>query len=140
MDKLLLRIQDTVMKYADIISRISNIDVEVVDSRLFRVAGTGMFRSAINQDMSQEGYVYRQVLETGTTMIITEPGQAEICRECPHRRDCRETIEISMPIRMENEIIGVIGLVGTTPEQKTQMLENEELYMDFFSAVFTITP
>lgn len=135
MDKLLLRIQDTVMKYADIISRISNIDVEVVDSRLFRVAGTGMFRSAINQDMSQEGYVYRQVLETGTTMIITEPGQAEICRECPHRRDCRETIEISMPIRMENEIIGVIGLVGTTPEQKTQMLENEELYMDFLGQI-----
>ena len=48
MDKLLMKIQDTVMKYADIVSQIADIDVEVVDNELFRVAGTGMFRSKVN--------------------------------------------------------------------------------------------
>ena len=52
MSNLLVKIQDTVMKYADIVSQIADVDVEVVDDRLFRVAGTGMFRVKINQDMS----------------------------------------------------------------------------------------
>jgi sigma-54 dependent transcriptional regulator, acetoin dehydrogenase operon transcriptional activator AcoR len=41
MNSILLEIQETVIKYADIISKIANIDVEVVDEHLFRVAGTG---------------------------------------------------------------------------------------------------
>lgn len=79
MSNLLVKIQDTVMKYADIVSQIADVDVEVVDDRLFRVAGTGMFREKINQDMSEEGYVYRHVLGTGETQIIYEPGKETIC-------------------------------------------------------------
>lgn len=135
MDNLLLKIQDTVMKYADIVSQIADIDVEVVDNRLFRVAGTGMFREKINQDMSQEGYVYRHVLGTGETQIIYEPGKEEICQACPHRNGCREEIEISMPVRMSGEVIGIIGLVGTSREQKNRILESEKLYMEFLGQI-----
>ena len=65
MESILVKIQDTVAKYADVLSKISRVDVEVVDNRLYRVAGTGMFSELVNQDMSAEGYVYRQVLKTG---------------------------------------------------------------------------
>lgn len=135
MGNLLVRIQDTVMKYADIVSQIANVDVEVVDDQLFRVAGTGMFREKINQDMSEEGYVYRHVLHTGKTQIIYEPGREEICQSCPHRHDCREEIEISMPVRMSDEVIGIIGLVGTSREQKNRILESEKLYMEFLEQI-----
>lgn len=135
MNNLLVKIQDTVMKYADIVSQIANVDVEVVDNRLFRVAGTGMFRDKINMDMSGEGYVYRRALQTGKTQIIHEPGREEICQSCPNRYDCRESIEVSMPVRMRDEVIGVIGLVGTTLEQKQQILQNEKLYLDFLGQI-----
>lgn len=135
MSELLMKIQDTVMKYADIVSQIADVDVEVVDAQLYRVAGTGMFRSKINMDMSEEGYVYRHVLGTGKTMIIHNPGQEEICQSCPNRRDCREEIEISMPVRMDGEVIGIIGLVGSTREQKLNILQKEPLYMEFLEQI-----
>ena len=52
---------------------------EVVDHNLFRVAGTGMFSGKVNEDMSEEGYVYRQVLRTGRRQVIYEPGKEMIC-------------------------------------------------------------
>ena len=51
-------IQDTVQKYAEVIAQVSGVDVEVVDDKLFRVAGTGLYAGNVNQDMSSEGYVY----------------------------------------------------------------------------------
>lgn len=135
MKNVLMKIQETVVKYADIISQISGVDVEVVDQRLFRVAGTGMFGDKINEDMSAEGYVYNKVLETENRQIIYNPGKEEICRACPHCNACSEEIEISMPIRLEQEIVGVIGLVGTSKEQKERILGDEQLYLDFMEQI-----
>lgn len=134
-ESILLKIQDTVIKYADILSKISGVDVEVVDANLFRVAGTGMFSGKINQDMSSEGYVYYQVLKTGRRQVIYHPGKELICRTCPRCGDCGEEIEISMPVRSDREIIGIIGLVGSSVEQKERILKDEQLYMDFLEQI-----
>ena len=123
------------MKYADIISQMAQVDVEVVDNTLYRVAGTGMFRDKLNVDMSFEGHVYRYALKTGETMVIREPGKEEICRNCPHCQNCRETIEISMPVRMDDQVIGVIGLVCGTQKQRQRILDNEKLYLQFLEQI-----
>lgn len=135
MDSVLVKIQETVAKYADVVSQISRVDVEVVDNRLYRVAGTGIFSGQVNTDMSAEGYVYQQVLETGRRQIIYEPGREMICQNCPLCNDCQEEIEISMPVRMGMEIIGVIGLVGSSKEQKERILQDEQLYLDFLEQI-----
>lgn len=129
MGSILLEIQETVRKYAGIISQVAQVDVEVVDEHLFRVAGTGMFAEHVNENMSWEGYVYRKVLQTGQSQVIYEPGKELICQNCPNCGCCGEEIEISMPIRMNEEIVGVIGLVGVTPGQKERILRDETLYM-----------
>ena len=135
MESILVKIQDTVAKYADVLSKISRVDVEVVDNRLYRVAGTGMFSELVNQDMSAEGYVYRQVLKTGRRQIIYSPGRELICQNCPYCNICQEEIEISMPVRMGMEIIGIIGLVGSSREQKERILEDEQLYLEFLEQI-----
>ena len=135
MKSLLMKIQDTVIKYADIISKISTIDVEVVDENLFRVAGTGLFKDKVNRDMSAEGYVYRKVLQTGRREIIYNPRKEHICLSCPFCQKCREEIEFSMPIQFDDKIIGVIGLVGSNKEQKTRILQDEKLYIDFIEQI-----
>ncbi|MGB4439530.1 MAG: sigma 54-interacting transcriptional regulator [Sedimentibacter sp.] len=132
---ILSRIQDTVQQYADVISMVSGVDVEVVDNNLFRVAGTGIYAGNISTDMSDEGYVYKHILKTGETKVIYCPGEDVLCRSCPSKTSCKETIEISMPIKIEEEIIGVIGLVGSTEEQKTLILQNEKLYLEFIKQI-----
>lgn len=132
---ILSRIQDTVQQYADVISKVSGVDVEVVDNNLFRVAGTGIYSGNISTDMSDEGYVYKHILKTGETKVIYCPGDDMLCRSCPSKTSCKEKIEISMPIEIEEEIIGVIGLVGSTEEQKTLVLQNEKLFLEFIKQI-----
>lgn len=127
MSSLLFEIQNTVTKYADIISRVAGVDVEVVDDALQRIAGTGMFRGKIDQPI--EGYAYSMVLSSGKRMVVYNPGCDPVCQNCPSKDSCEEQIEISMPVRLKKKIIGVIGIVASTQEQKTRILKNEPLYM-----------
>ncbi len=135
MPSILLEIQETVMKYADIMSKIAQGEVEVVDKNLFRVAGTGLFRQHVNEDMAQEGYVYEHLLRTGSVEIIYNPGKESLCQKCPKKDSCSEEIEISMPIRLGGEIIGVIGLVGSSLEQKERVLSNEKMYLELLEQI-----
>lgn len=129
----LTTIQDTVQEYAKVIAQVSGVDVEVVDNRLYRVAGTGLYAGEINQDMSTEGYVYKHILSTGETKVIYDPGKDSLCCNCPSRNNCQETVEISMPIKVRDEIIGVIGLVGSTVKQRDMLIKRETLYLEFVS-------
>jgi len=129
------KIQNIVQEYANVISQVSGVDVEVVDNTLFRIAGTGIYASGVNIDMSDEGHVYKHILNTGKTQIIYCPGEDSLCRGCPNRSNCKETIEVSMPIKSDEEIIGIIGLVGSTLEQKEIILKNESLYLEFIKQI-----
>lgn len=135
MEGYLRKISDTVQKYAEIIAKVSRIDVEVVDDQLYRVAGTGIYANMINQDMSQEGYIYRQVLRSGQQQIIYNPGMDCLCVGCPKCSICQEQVEISMPIRLGKQIIGVIGLVGSDLQQKELVLENEKTYVGLIEQI-----
>lgn len=135
MPSILVEIQETVKKYADIMSKVAQVEVEVVDVNLFRVAGTGFFSEHINENMSREGYVYQHILRTGSREIVYNPGREELCRNCPKKNVCQEEIEISMPIRLGNETIGVIGLVGSSREQKERILDNESMYLELLQQI-----
>ena len=130
-----MEIQETVERYAEIISKIAFVDVEVVDRRLFRVAGTGMFKAQLNEVMASAGYAYSRVLETGERQIIYEPGKDPVCDQCPQKGVCGEEIEIAMPVRLGEEIIGVIGLVGNSKSRKRMILRNEKLYLDLIEQI-----
>ena len=44
MKSILFEIQDSVIDYANVISKISHVDVEVMEKDFYRVAGTGIFQ------------------------------------------------------------------------------------------------
>ena len=131
----LRNIQRTVASYAGIISKIAGVDVEVVDDNLYRVAGTGMFAAGVDASMAQEGHVYRKVLETGKRRVIYQPGEELVCQGCPNFLNCPEEIELAMPILAEGHPIGVIGLVGSSREQKLHILENETLFLELIEQI-----
>lgn len=122
-------------KVAAIISQVIHIDVEIADSNLLRVAGTGKLGKKINQSMANEGHAYSIALKTGQPQIITEPGLNPICQNCPQRHGCKETFEISYPIQIEGEVIGIIGLVAYTKQQQQRLTKELTSYSDFLEKV-----
>ncbi len=128
-------IQDFVIKYANVLSNVLDVDVEIVDSRLNRIAGTGMFQNKINENMLAEGYVYKHVIETGTQQIIKNPGEHPLCEKCINKGHCNESLELSAPIKLNDEVIGVIGLVCFNIEQKKLLLDKMDSHLEFLYQV-----
>jgi len=136
MEKSILQeIQDAVSQYAKIIAHVIRVDVEIVDTNLFRIAGTGIYDKSINEDMSQEGFVYKHVLATGKSQFIEEPGKHELCSICPKQGCCEEKLELCTPITLGEEIIGVIGLICFEEAQKKQLLQDLNFYQLFLEQI-----
>ncbi len=131
----LSNIAETVQKYAKITAEIAKVDVEVVNSKLIRVAGTGIFSEGINTDVSENSHVYKNAIATGERQIVLEPGKDERCKNCSLKEDCGEAFEISMPINMKGQIIGVIGMACASLESKKLIVDNLDSYLDFLSQI-----
>ncbi|SDF18971.1 sigma 54-interacting transcriptional regulator [Sporolituus thermophilus] len=135
MRSVLRDIQDTVIKYANIIAHVIDVDVEIVDANLCRIAGTGAYSNRINEDISNEGFVYKTVLASGQPQFIEEPGRHKLCLSCPKQLICAEKLEMCTPIRLRDEIIGVIGLICFNDRQKQHLLANKEAYREFLGQI-----
>jgi len=96
-------ISQIVQKYAQITASIAGVDVEVVNYKLIRVAGTGIFNELLNEDVSENSHIYKNAILTGERQIVYEPGKDERCINCKEKEFCQEKFEISMPIKL-NEL------------------------------------
>lgn len=131
MENILWKMHDTVNKYASVISQILKVDVEIVDSNLKRIAGTGRYKETNSQNMYDEWYIYKIVIQTGEIKVIENPRENEICIDCPEKLKCMETFDMGAPIKLNDTVIGVIGLVCTTESQKAHILENYDTFIKF---------
>lgn len=123
-------IKSTVQQTADAIAAALKIEVEIVDADLIRVAGTGKYKSRCGIPMD-DGFVYRHVMKTGVPVIIDNPGYNELCQPCTSRGNCLEYAEVAIPIRAEDQIIGVIGLVSFDEEQTKRLMDNKQSLLLF---------
>ncbi|MCY6483044.1 sigma 54-interacting transcriptional regulator [Clostridium aestuarii] len=135
MEEVLKKMQDTVSRYANVLSEILKVDVEIVDAKLDRIAGTGVFAEKVDLNISDEGYVYKKVIETGKMKVIEMPGEHEICKKCPKKNICNETFEMSTPIKINDKVIGVIGFVCFTENQKKHIFENYDTFIEFLNQI-----
>lgn len=134
-ESLLKQIQDTVIKYTEVISNVVNVDVEIIDKDFNRIAGTGVYKNNIGNNIFNEGYVYGEVIRTGKPHVIDRPGLDPLCDMCIRKNNCLEKLELSTPIKFSNEIIGVIGLICSTEGQKTNLVNKMDSYMQFLDQI-----
>lgn len=127
---LLQEIYHTVQRTAEAIAEVLKIEVEIADSDLVRIAGTGQYKNQCGRIM-QDGFVYRHVLTTGNTIVIEKPGHHELCQPCPRRGSCFECGEIAAPILFQGKPVGVIGLVSFEPVQAKRLLDNKDWMLQF---------
>lgn len=125
----LFDIKSDIDRYISIISNIIKVDVGVVDSNLIRVTGTGLYKNM--EGITALGNVYKNTLETGKTHIIKNPKKHQLCDNCIDKNSCKETLEISTPIFCQNDIVGVLGLVCFSEEQRDKILNMLDSYLIF---------
>ncbi|MDQ0149430.1 sigma 54-interacting transcriptional regulator [Eubacterium multiforme] len=128
-------ISDVVNKYAILLSSILKLDVEIVDYNMQRIAGTGIYKNGIGENIESAGYVYKECINTGQAKIIENPGKDSICMECKFNGNCKEHMEICVPIIYEDITFGVIGLVCSTENQKKHLLNNFKTMMSFLEQI-----
>ena len=128
-------ILDDVKKYSEIVSKVINIDVEIMDSSFTRIAGTGTLKEKVGLNMKDESHIYHQVLKTKKTIIIFEPREDTHCFTCQKKDLCKEELEISTPIIYQDEVIGVIGLICFEKDKKYDFIEKKDLYIQFLEQI-----
>lgn len=122
-------IKSDIQKYAEVVKEIIGIDVEVMDTNFIRVAATGILKDKIDTSMQESAYVYKNTIETNKTNIVLNPREDIICESCNNKDNCIEEMEISLPIAIEDEVIGVIGLICFDKEKKEKFIEHQDKYV-----------
>ncbi|MCT4584662.1 MAG: sigma 54-interacting transcriptional regulator [Peptostreptococcaceae bacterium] len=135
MENLLLKIQESAIRYANVISNVIGIDVEIVDNNFNRVAGTGIYKDEINKNIIKEGFIYNHVMKLNKNIIIENPKENELCKSCKQKKNCKEEILIATPIEMDKNIIGVIGLVCSNENQKLLIKDKIKEHLNFIKEI-----
>ena len=124
-------IREYLQSYANAISNILKIDVEIVDENLNRIIGTGFYEEKVGVNIKKNGLVYSETLRTRKMQVIENPGKNKLCKKCIDKDNCFEKMEISYPIYYGEDTFGVIGLVCTSNEQKQILVDNFKNIISF---------
>ena len=125
METLLMSIQTDITQYVGMMSMIFSADVDVADQNLIRVAGTGRFARRIGSSL-HSGRVSARVLETGRPIFIKDPEMEPLCQNCLNLSVCKDQCELRVPIKLDMEVIGTLGIASSSPEQYTEIIGRYE--------------
>lgn len=135
MKTVLYKIRDKVSNHVRIISQAMKVDVEVVDKNLETIATSFPYDFQKDSGTRIIGNVYKKVLETGSHIIIQNPGFHFICEKCIKKGNCEELYEMGMPIIVNNDVIGVIGFVCYEEVQRSNVINQFPLYFEFLKQI-----
>ena len=119
-----------IQNIAEAIEAVLKIDVTIVDDKLVRIAGTGIYLDKIGETI--QGYsAFKKCISDKVEIVIDNPSVDDICKFCDSKYDCEEFAEVCCPIIYDNKIYGVIGLIAFNKFQQNQIIENRENLMNF---------
>ena len=64
--------QQEMIKYTETVASVLDGDIEIVDDRLIRISGTGLYKSKINESVVTEGFIYDNVIQTGQELVVLD--------------------------------------------------------------------
>ncbi|HRS20629.1 MAG TPA: hypothetical protein P5510_02625, partial [Clostridia bacterium] len=118
-----------IQSLAESLSSILNVETTVVDEHLLRIAGTGDFYHRINES-SPENSLFAKVLKSGKAELNLYDKKNPICQTCNSSDTCKELKSMILPIKVENDIIGVASFVSFNAAQDQLMVEKKEEYLE----------
>jgi len=131
----LMRIQPMVQDLAEAIAAALSIEVEIVDEELTVVAGSSCYSHKIGQKeelgLLESDYLYARTLRSGESFVVSDPVSDPEYDPSSLEGTTPELAEICSPIIMDSTVIGVIGLVAFTDQQKKHLLAKKAAVLSF---------
>ncbi len=122
--------------FTEALASIVGVDVEVIDANHIRVAGTGYYASIVGESIAQSGeLIYGYALNHQESVLIDNPREHPLCGPCKHMDTCRELLTFCTPIVSMGQVLGIIGLVCFTEEDRARILANKDVYVYFFRQI-----
>lgn len=123
---------------AEAIHAVVGVDVTILDHRLVRLSGTGEFKRTLNCIIDDRS-VFSKSLKDGTSQVVDDPRNNKACAACLNKSDCREFAHVCCPIIMDDgAIVGVIGLVAFSEEQRQRIRGSESYLIDFLEKMSSL--
>ena len=120
----------TIQQVGKSIASILNVEIMIMDNKLNKLGGT-----VNNEKDYYISNVYKYIMNTGERIIIENPGFHPLCKGCKKYMKCPEKAEFDFPIKLDDEIIGILSIVGYTEEHKRIMLSRKEDYINFLEVM-----
>lgn len=126
----LSRIKDNLLDISDAIGSVLNLDLTIVDQELRRIVATGRYKKHLGEKVSEQS-VFSFAMKNKKSFIIKEPTKHPACLHCSKRENCEEFAEVCSPIKINNQVIGVIGLIAFNEKQKQMIIKNDKSTLNF---------
>ena len=135
---VLMQIQPTIQRFARMLASVLQLEVEIVDENLCRVAGTGAYGKFLGRQLSGNSRLLRHVLETKTEKVVTQSRFDPLCEGCDSKENCREKAFLGTPVILQDRCVGVISLIAVTHEQQEHISDNLREFSDYVRYISTI--
>ncbi|EQQ37739.1 TPA: sigma-54-dependent transcriptional regulator [Escherichia coli] len=135
---VLMQIQPTIQRFARMLASVLQLEVEIVDENLCRVAGTGAYGKFLGRQLSGNSRLLRHVLETKTEKVVTQSRFDPLCEGCDSKENCREKAFLGTPVILQERCVGVISLIAVTHEQQEHISDNLREFSDYVRHISTI--
>lgn len=129
---------DSAQKVAEAIETVLNLDVTMMNENMDRIAGTGIYKVEINNKIAKNS-AFESCLLSDKPYVITNPCQNGTAHNtCAKRHDCREQATICVPIKDDEKIIGVLGVIAFSYEQKCRIEEKGAIYLNYLEKMASL--
>ncbi|HDD8990402.1 TPA: sigma-54-dependent transcriptional regulator [Escherichia coli] len=135
---VLMQIQPTIQRFARMLASVLQLEVEIVDENLCRVAGTGAYGKFLGRQLSGNSRLLRHVLETKTEKVVTQSRFDPLCEGCDSKENCLEKAFLGTPVILQDRCVGVISLIAVTHEQQEHISDNLREFSDYVRHISTI--
>ncbi|EGE1002196.1 TPA: sigma-54-dependent transcriptional regulator [Escherichia coli] len=135
---VLMQIQPTIQRFARMLASVLQLEVEIVDENLCRVAGTGAYGKFLGRQLSGNSRLLRHVLETKTEKVVTQSRFDPLCEGCDSKENCCEKAFLGTPVILQERCVGVISLIAVTHEQQEHISDNLREFSDYVRHISTI--
>ncbi len=135
MSSRLLKISESVQQVAEAIALAIGVETEIVDQDLTIVGGTGAYRRRIGakEEFGQLNgdYLYARVMRSGVTEFVEDAAHDKNYGSSSVQGEMSELSEVCTPIKVEEEMIGIIGLVAFNDHQRKILINKKKSMICF---------
>ena len=135
---VLMQIQPTIQRFARMLSSVLQLEVEIVDNTLCRVAGTGAYGKFLGRKLNTDSRLLRYIIETKKEKVVTHSRFDPLCKDCANKENCKEKAFLGTPVIYQEQCVGVISLVALTREQQERINDNLHEFSDYVRHVSSI--